>query len=229
LIEAILARQPKLHYQPIDISATILEQSARQLLWDYPELRITAQVGDYTRGLGSITREKEEKILALFLGSNIGNYIPADARSLLQDLRSSLRAGDAMLLGADLKKSAEILEAAYDDSLGVTSAFNLNLLSRINHELGANFNLARFAHRSFYNEKQGRIETYLVSRVSQKVSIERLGLEIEFQEGETIHTESSYKYDLPQLKALAEETGFHISRTWVDTGEKFSCSLWIAA
>jgi L-histidine Nalpha-methyltransferase len=229
LIDAILARQAELHYQPIDISATILEQSARQLLWDYPKLYITAQVGDYTRGFGSIIRQKLEKILVLFLGSNIGNYTPNDARVLLRDLRSSLRVGDGILLGADLKKSAEVLEAAYDDSLGVTSAFNMNLLSRINHELGADFDLARFAHRSFYNERRGRIETYLVSCVSQRVNIEKLALEIEFQEGETIHTESSYKYDLTQLKALAEETGFRSTRIWLDTEERFSCSLWIAA
>jgi dimethylhistidine N-methyltransferase len=228
LIEAIIARQSELHYQPIDISETILEQSAGKLLDDYSTLRITGRVGDYTRGLGSITRQGDERILILFLGSNIGNYTPVEARSLLGQIRSALRPGDGLLLGADLKKSIVELEAAYDDALGVTAAFNLNLLLRINRELGANFDLTGFEHRATYDVSEGRIEMHLVSRVAQTVEIDDLELQIGFEKGETIHTESSYKYDLDQLANLAEECGFKPARTWFDTEKKFSCSFWPA-
>jgi L-histidine Nalpha-methyltransferase len=228
LIEAILKRQNQLHYQPIDISSTILEQSAIMLLGYYQNLRITAQSADYTRGLHSILRNKGERLLILFLGSNIGNYKPDEALNLLRDIRHSVDNGDGLLLGADLKKSTAVLELAYDDLLGVTRAFNLNLLLRINRELGGNFDLTRFAHRATYNKELGCIETHLISRSAQKVIITALELQVDFFEGETIHTESSYKYDLSQLKALAEKSGFESTWTWLDKDERFSCNLWIA-
>lgn len=228
LIEAILARQSELHYQPIDISASILEQSSSKLLGDYSKLRITAQVNDYTRGLGSITRQDDERLLVLFLGSNIGNYAIDEARTLLSQIRGALRVGDGLLLGADLKKSPGVLEPAYADALGVTAAFNLNLLLRINRELDADFDLTRFEHRATYQERLGRVEIHLVSRTMQTVNIDKLGLQVEFQEGETIHTESSHKYDLNQLAVLAQETGFKPARTWFDTEKRFSCNFWSA-
>jgi L-histidine Nalpha-methyltransferase len=229
LIESLLARQKRLHYQPIDISATILEQSAGELLSAYPSLQITAQVGDYTWGLGSIARHAEERLLILFLGSNVGNYTPAEARSLLREIRSTLRPGDGLLLGADLKKPSHILELAYDDALGVTAAFNLNLLLRINRELGANFALSRFEHQAIYNEELGRVEMRLVSRTAQTVQIDKIDLKVEFQAAEAIHTESSYKYDLKELGLLAQQTGFKASRSWFDPERLFSCNFWLAA
>jgi dimethylhistidine N-methyltransferase len=229
LIEALIARQGRLHYQPIDISATMLEQSAQELLKIYPELQITAQACDYTRGLGTIERAADETILALFLGSNIGNYDPPEAIALLRQTRRTLRDGDGLLLGADLKKPTAILEAAYDDALGVTAAFNLNVLLRINRELGADFNLKQFRHRAIYNHEQGRIEMHLVSRRAQKIHLNALGLTIEMQEGETIHTENSYKYDLSQLNLMAEASGFSMKRVWMDAEERFSSSLWLAS
>jgi L-histidine Nalpha-methyltransferase len=228
LIEALLAQQGALHYQPIDISATILRESAAKLLGDYPELHITAQADDYTRGLSAIARQDGERILVLFLGSNIGNYTPAEANTLLQQIRQALRAGDGLLLGVDLKKSAAVLEPAYDDALGVTAAFNRNLLVRINRELGADFELAQFQHRARFNEVQSRIEAHLVSQRAQMVNISALNLTISFAEGETIHTENSYKYDLGQLGRLAELTGFKPARVWFDEREKFSCNFWLA-
>jgi dimethylhistidine N-methyltransferase len=228
LIEAILARQSELHYQPIDISATILEQSASKLLGDYPKLRITAQVNDYTRGLGSIARQDKERILVLFLGSNIGNYTPDEALLLLCQIRHALRAGDALLLGADLKKPAEVIVPAYNDALGVTAAFNMNLLLRINRELKADFDPNCFEHRATYNETLGRVEIYLVSRKAQIVHIDEIGLRVEFHEGETIHTENSYKYAPNQLTTLAEESGFKPIRIWFDAKKRFGCSLWRA-
>jgi L-histidine Nalpha-methyltransferase len=228
LIEAILARQERLHYRPIDISRTILEQSAGKLLGDYPNLYITAQVNDYTQGMSSMVRRDGERILVLFLGSNIGNYEPEEARSLLSQIRRALRPGDGLLLGADLKKSPGILEPAYNDSLGVTSAFNLNLLLRINRELEADFDLSRFEHRAHYNEREGRVEIYIISRAAQSVRIRKIGMQIDFREGEMIHTENSYKYDTDQLGGLARETGFKLQRTWFDSGNRFSCNFWWA-
>jgi L-histidine Nalpha-methyltransferase len=228
LIEAILARQERLHYRPIDISATILEQSGSKLLGDYSNLYITAQVGDYTQGLSSIVRRDGERILVLFLGSNIGNYKPEEGRSLLSQIRRALRPGDGLLLGADLKKSPSVLEPAYNDSLGVTSAFNLNLLLRINRELEGDFDLARFEHRAHYNERDGRVEIYIASRAANSVRIGKIGMQLDFREGELIHTENSYKYDTDQLGALAKETGFKPQRTWFDSGKRFSCNFWWA-
>jgi len=228
LIEAILKRQHQLHYQPIDISSTILEQSAIMLLGYYQNLRVTALAADYTRGLHSILRNKGEKVLILFLGSNIGNYKPDDALDLLKAIRKSIDNGDGLLLGADLKKSAAVLEPAYDDSLGVTKAFNLNLLLRINRELGGDFDVTSFAHRATYNQGLGCIETHLISRSAQSIGIAALGLQVDFYQGETIHTESSYKYDFSQLKSLAKSSGFESVGTWLDQNERFSCNLWIA-
>jgi dimethylhistidine N-methyltransferase len=232
LIEAILARQPKLCYQPIDISETILEQSAKQLLEDYSKLGITAHAADYTRGIASIARRDGEKVLALFLGSNIGNYTPDEARQLLRQIRAALRSGDGLLIGADLKKSREPLEAAYNDALGLTAAFSRNLLVRINRELNADFDLKRFKHRAFFNEEQSRIEIHLVSLADQTVDIlgaeSQPALQVEFQSGETIHTENSYKYDLEALATLARATGFTPSRVWFDSERRFSCNFWLA-
>jgi L-histidine Nalpha-methyltransferase len=232
LIEAILARQPRLCYQPIDISETILEQSAKQLLEDYSGLRITAHAADYTRGIASIERKDGEKVLALLLGSNIGNYMPDEARELLRQIRNSLRPGDGLLLGADLKKSRETLEAAYNDALNLTEAFSRNLLLRINRDLNADFDLRQFKHRAFFNEGQSRIEIHLVSLTEQIVYIRgadaQPALQVEFKSGETIHTENSYKYDLEALAALAKATGFTPSRVWFDSGGRFSCNFWLA-
>lgn len=229
LIEALLRHQSRLHYQPIDISATMLEQSARDLFRDYPQLQITAQASDYTEGLGQIERGDGERILALFLGSNIGNYDPPEALALLREMRHALRPGDGLLLGVDLKKSVPVLEAAYDDALGVTAAFNLNLLVRLNRELHADFDLSRFEHRAVYNRELSRVEMHLVSRAAQTIHLHAISLTVKMQEGETIHTESSYKYDHFQLTALAEAAGFRHDATWLDAQERFSCNLWLAA
>jgi L-histidine Nalpha-methyltransferase len=232
LIKAILARQSRLCYQPIDISETILEQSAKQLLEDYSGLRITAHAADYTRGIASIERKDGERVLALLLGSNIGNYMPEEARELLREVRKALRPGDGLLLGADLKKSRETLEAAYNDALNLTAAFSRNLLLRINRDLNADFDLRQFKHRAFFNEGQSRIEIHLVSLTEQTVNIrgaeDRPALQVEFKSGETIHTENSYKYDLEALAALAKATGFTPSRVWFDSGGRFSCNFWLA-
>jgi L-histidine N-alpha-methyltransferase len=229
IIEALLKRQQNLLYIPVDISATALEQSSRVLLQSYPDLKINAYASDYYDGMSALGKEPLGATLALFLGSNIGNFDVAGAHTFLRALRGVLKAGDALLLGADLRKEATILEDAYDDALGVTAAFNLNLLSRINREFEADFNLRAFRHQAIYNEELGRIEVYIVSRQQQTVSIRRLKMKIQFAEGERIHTENSYKYDLAGLSQLATATGYTRARTWLDQREQFSSNLFIAS
>ncbi|MEJ7616963.1 MAG: L-histidine N(alpha)-methyltransferase [Pyrinomonadaceae bacterium] len=231
LIEALLRQQGELLYTPVDISASALEGSARLLLNHYSALQVIAYAGDYERALASMRASKSAhgRKLVLFLGSNIGNFDDDEARRFLRSLRSTLDAGDALLVGADLKKDAATLEAAYDDELGVTAAFNLNVLMRINRELGANFDLRQFAHVAVYNEIAGRVEIYIESKAIQSVQIEKLNVEIHFALGERIHTENSYKYDVRQLATLAGSAGFALGDAWFDRAERFSSNLFVAA
>jgi dimethylhistidine N-methyltransferase len=230
LIEALLRRQRRLTYTPVDISTAALEESARALLRDYPALSVSAYASDYDAALPRLPENLGEgaRALVLFLGSNIGNFDRAEARDFLRRLRRVLRAGDRLLVGADLKKDPATLEAAYDDALGVTAAFNLNLLSRINRELQADFSLRAFRHVALYDEREGRVEMHLESARAQAVRVRALGLDVSFREGERLHTENSYKYDLAELSALAAETGFERARTWLDAGEQFSSNLFVA-
>src|SRR6476659_7374996 len=159
IIEALLRGQQELLFMPVDISATALESSSRILLQSYPRLTIEAYAADYFAGLAELGKKPRARTLALFLGSNISNFDLEEALRFLRALRSVLNKGDALLLGADLKKDPAVLEAAYNDALGVTSAFNLNVLARINRELDGTFDLRAFKHRAFYNEAWGRIES----------------------------------------------------------------------
>jgi dimethylhistidine N-methyltransferase len=231
IIEALLRRQPTLLYLPVDISASALNASADALLQSYPALQIEAYASDYNTALAHLTGERdarEERLLALFLGSNIGNFDRDGAGQFLRALRGVLRAGDALLVGADLKKDQATLEAAYDDALGVTAAFNLNQLVRLNREFDADFKLRAFRHVAEYNEAEGRVEIYIESKFAQVVSLPRLDMEITFAEGERVHTENSYKYDTNELDELAERTGFNCLRRWTDAAGRFSSNLFIA-
>jgi dimethylhistidine N-methyltransferase len=232
LIEALLANQSRLHYLPVDISDSSLELASQRLLRLYPGLRITAFAADYFTALQALAArvpaDTDCRTVALFLGSNIGNFGRDESRQFLHAVRKLLRPGDALLLGADLKKSRDVLIPAYDDSLGVTAAFNLNLLSRINRELGGNFDVSKFQHSAIFNEELGRIEIHLVSREPQVVRIRAIDLEITFAEGETIRTENSYKFDRDVLAVLARDTGFSLANTWYDDGHLFSFNLFVA-
>jgi L-histidine Nalpha-methyltransferase len=228
IIEALLRKQPELLFMPVDISASALDSSSRILLQSYPELSIEAYAADYFAGLTELGKKPRARTLALFLGSNISNFDPDGALKFLRALRQVLREGDALLLGADLKKDRSILEAAYNDALGVTAAFNLNVLARINRELGGNFDLRAFQHHAFYNEDLGRVEICIESLRAQTVSIRELEMEVEFAEGEQIHTENSYKYHLSDIAKLAAETGFTPARTWLDRKKQFSSNLLLA-
>jgi dimethylhistidine N-methyltransferase len=231
IIDALLEGQAGLTYVPVDISTAALEASASALLGDYAGLRVEAYAADYDAALPRLGggREEGSRALVLFLGSNVGNFDRGEARDFLARLRGVLRPGDRLLLGADLKKEAAVLEAAYDDALGVTAAFNLNLLARINRELGADFSLRDFRHVALYDGREGRVEMHLESLREQAVRVGALGLDVRFGAGERLHTENSYKYSLAELSALAAETGFESARTWLDSGERFGSSLFVAA
>lgn len=232
LIEALLSNQPRLHYLPVDISDSSLELASQRLLRLYPGLRITAFAADYFTALQALAArvpaDSDCRTVAVFLGSNIGNFGRDESREFLRAVRKLLRPKDALLLGADLKKSPEVLIPAYDDELGVTAAFNLNLLARINRELGGDFDVKKFQHSAVYNEELGRIEIYLVSRELQIVRIRAIDLEADFEEGETIRTENSYKFDVDQLAVLARDTGFLLGKTWFDRAHLFSFNLFVA-
>lgn len=228
LLDAALASQGALRYSPIDISRSALDATVQALNAEYPAIDVRAQATDYLEGLARFSRDGVARTLVLFLGSNVGNFEPFEARRTLRAVRNAIKPGDALLLGADMKKDITVLEAAYNDSLGVTSAFNKNLLLRINRELGGHFDLAAFAHRAYYNTAEGRIEMHLRSIGTQRVAVDGLGMEIEFANGETIHTESSYKYDAAQIIALAAATGFELKRTWSDRTDSFTSNLFIA-
>jgi L-histidine N-alpha-methyltransferase len=225
LVAAMLAGQPELHYVPIDISAAALESSAHAMLDLFPTIRITAIASDYEGALAHLGPRRGASRLALFLGSNVGNLDAPSARRFLSGVRATLVAGDALLLGADLKKERAVLDAAYDDPVGVTAAFNLNLLARINRELDATFDLGRFAHRARYDEREGCVRMHLVSLADQTVEVRALGMQIHFAEGETIHTEDSRKYDVEDLDRMAREAGFVRAETWLDREGRFSSSL----
>jgi L-histidine N-alpha-methyltransferase len=230
VIEALLGRQQSLLYVPVDISRTALEASAHALLDEYPRLRVEAYAGDYDAALTRLGegRDGRGRTLALFLGSNIGNFEAAEAGGFLRRVRGVLSPGDALLVGADLKKDAKILEAAYDDPLGVTAAFNLNVLARINRELDANFDLKSFRHVARYEESAGRVEMYVESERAQTVRVRALDLEVSFDAGERVHTENSHKYDAAEMSALARGAGFVVARSWRDAAELFSSNLLVA-
>lgn len=232
LIEALLGRQGRLDYLPVDISRPAIEQSGEKLLFAYPELRIEAWVGEFIPTLRALARQAPAppgtRTLVLFLGSTLGNLEPDERTGLLSAVRDLLRPGDSFLLGVDLRKAESVLVPAYDDPLGVTAAFNLNLLGRINRELGGGFDLAAFRHRARWNDELSRIEMHLESLRDQTVPIRGLGLEVSFAAGETIHTESSYKFETGQIERLAAATGFELRRAWTDGERRFGSHLLVA-
>ncbi len=231
LITEALRRHQELEYVPIDVSAAALESSAATLLRDFPNLRIRAIESDYEGALDRLAGETAAadegapRSLVIFLGSSIGNLDPAGAADLLRHVRRVLAPADAMLLGVDLAKSEDVLVPAYDDPLGVTAAFNLNLLVRINRELGGDFDLGCFRHLALFNAGESRIEMHLESRVAQRVRVRELGIDVDFDEGETIHTENSYKFSPEQIEGMCRSGGFSRARSWLDPQELFSLSL----
>ncbi|MCJ0762388.1 L-histidine N(alpha)-methyltransferase [Variovorax terrae] len=213
-------------YLPIDISAEHLGAAAASLRADYPALDVLPVAADYTRGLTlPAPAAGGGQRVGFFPGSTIGNFTPDEALQFLRLAARVLRGG-ALLLGADLVKDPAVLHAAYNDAQGVTAAFNLNLLARANRELGARFDLAQFSHSAFYNAPLRRIEMHLVSRRRQKVAL--CGECFEFAEGDSLHTENSYKFTLDGLRALAAQAGFRPGPVWTDPQHLFSLH-WLQA
>jgi dimethylhistidine N-methyltransferase len=228
VIEALLRQQPMLLFVPIDISASALDESSSALLQTYPALRIEAYAADYFDGLAALKPPDAGPVLVLFLGSNIGNFEKQAAANFLRAIRKVLRTGDALLLGADLKKDRQTLERAYNDSLGVTRAFILNQLARINREFGADFDLRAFDLVSVYDESVGRIDVYLESLRDQSVTVPALKLSLTLDAGERIHMENAYKYELEELSVMAQQSGFNLRQSWLDGQNRFSSNLFVA-
>lgn len=225
LLGAALAAQERLEYHPIDISPSALVASSSSLVAEFEKLSITAYASDYVEVLTSARLRTSKRVLALFLGSNLGNYPPDAAEALMRAMSSSFKPGDALLLGTDLKKDPAVLELAYNDPTGVTAAFNKNLLGRINRELGGTFDLDAFEHASRYDGARGSVDSYLVARRGMTVPIEALDTSVRFSAAETIHTESSYKFDAADIERLASRSGFRVAERWMDSAKRFVVSL----
>jgi dimethylhistidine N-methyltransferase len=228
LLEAMLRRSPRVRYVPIDISRSMLAESSRALIEEYDRLEVTAVAGEYGAGLDWLSRQPWREMLILWLGSNVGNFGREEAVLFLRDVRATMAPHDRLLIGIDLRKPRAELEAAYDDSAGVTAAFNKNLLARINRELGGHFDLEAFAHRAIWNERFGRMEMHLVAAQEQRVRIEALGLTVRFAAGETIWTESSYKYSVREIDELAAAAHLSVEARWLDPRARFCVNLFAA-
>ncbi len=230
LVRALVRGGKGLVTHLIDISQTALDQTERRLE-RYEGVSVVGHRTTYEAGLRRVAAQRapDSRLLVLFLGSNLGNFDPGAAGEFLGAIRQALRAGDLLLLGADLVKPEEDLLLAYDDPLGLTAAFNKNLLLRVNRELGGDFDLGGFDHRARFDAGRGRVEMYLVSRREQTVRIPGAGITVEFRPGEGLWTESSYKYTPEGVAALVEGAGFRLSRQWIETEARFALSLFRAA
>ena len=228
LLAAAARRQPQVLYQPIDVSASALEQAASSLPAVIPGVVVRPQIANYITNGYTIERPSEGGVLALYIGSSIGNFGPEEARSILRKLRKQVKnVGDAILIGVDLApnrhKTVEQLIAAYDDAAGVTAAFNKNILARLNRDLGADFDLDAFRHRAYWNPQDSRIEMHLVSTVAQTVTID--AERITFAPGESIHTENSYKFTERSFIELLYDSGYSAPQWFEDGDHRFVVAL----
>ncbi|NEX20336.1 L-histidine N(alpha)-methyltransferase [Thiorhodococcus mannitoliphagus] len=219
-IQTLLTALRPAVYVPVDISKEHLLESAQALAERFPDLRIRAACADYSGSFKLPLDSGWTQLAAFFPGSSIGNFEPSEARALLQRVAAVLGQGGRLLIGVDLRKDPSILNAAYNDAQGVTAAFNLNLLTRINRELGADFETSDFRHKAFFNVEVSRIEMHLESLCDQVVRV--AGREIPFGKGETIHTECSYKYSIADFQCLARDAGFESEQVWTDPEQLFS-------
>jgi L-histidine Nalpha-methyltransferase len=226
----------KMYYFPVDLSSTILEETINKLPNEFPSIDMLAIHSDYIQGIRMveevISNKEDSRIgplnkLILFLGSTIGNFEPKEASEFLKQIRSSIDNGNnnCLLIGFDLHKDSKILEAAYNDKNGITAKFNLNILSRINRELGGEFDLNKFSHSAFYNIKKRRIEMHLISKTDQNIKINSLRKRVSLRKDESIHTENSYKYSVSQIRELAESSGFKVEKNFLDKRSWFDLVL----
>ncbi|MGC2163439.1 MAG: L-histidine N(alpha)-methyltransferase [Silvibacterium sp.] len=224
LLSAAVRRQGTVDYVPIDVSESALAEAQAHLESEVPGVRVASRVADYTQGIAAIPAAGQRRMV-LYIGSSIGNFETADAVEVLREVRRRLAPGDWLLLGADRVKDPQTLLLAYDDADGITAEFNKNMLTRINRELGANFNTRLFRHRARWNEEHSRIEMHLESLIAQFVTVPSLDLEVRFGRGETIHTENSYKFTSEKVASIVERAGFQMERCWTDEREWFGVYL----
>lgn len=225
LLAAAVDRQDTVFYEPVDVSASALDEAQERIEREIPGVLVTPRVLDYTRGMELDPASPGERRLVLYIGSSIGNFEPEEAAKLLKNVRAALGPGDSLLLGVDLAKDEAALLSAYDDAAGVTAEFNLNVLTRLNRELGANFDLEAFVHRAVWNPERSRMEMHLQSRRAQTVRIPALEMDVAFAAGETIHTENSYKYRPGQAEDMLSGAGFAPDASWTDEQGRFLVCL----
>lgn len=224
LLDAAVKAQGKVEYVPIDVSSTALHDACASIAATQTNVTVTPVLANYVSETIDLA-PYDGPTLVLYIGSSIGNFLPDDQRSILRRLRKNLHFHDSLLLGVDLVKRESTLMAAYDDADGVTEAFNLNLLSRLNRELGANFDLACYKHRVVWNKEASRMEMYLECRQPQFVRIPAAHLSVALNKGERIHTENSYKFTPKMLKTLLRDSGFEEEAVWMDEKSWFAVSL----
>jgi L-histidine Nalpha-methyltransferase len=225
LLTAYSQLEDPLHYYPIDVSAGILHATALELLELYPQLKVCGVAGTYERALAKLPPRVIENRMLMFLGSTMGNLDDRSCDLFLTQVQQALQPGEFFLLGVDLQKPIDILEAAYNDSQGVTAAFNLNILSHLNHRFGGDFQIDNFAHLAFFNTAASQIEMHLKSLRTQSVKLAVLDLEISLQTGETIHTEISRKFNLPALTDTLTTHALKPLKTWTDSQSWFGLIL----
>jgi len=233
LLSAAVRRQGAVVYQPVDVSVTALEAAKKNILDHVPGVTVRSQNADYTSEPLPLNRLSNTRTLALYIGSSIGNFSPDESLAVLRNLRAQLVPGDRLLLGTDLapcpQKSVSAVVAAYNDSAGVTAAFNRNVLVRLNRELGADFNPDAFAHRALWNSAASRVEMHLVSLAAQQVHIPANSaggeLALGFAAGESIHTENSAKFTCSRVKNLLVAAAFRLTHIWQDSRRSFAVSL----
>lgn len=225
LLDAYQAQGHPLRYQPIDVSAGILVESAEQLLTDYPTLSVQALVGTYEQALSNLPPAALSQRLLFFLGNSLGNFTTQECDRFFTQITTVLNPGDYFLLGIDLKKDRDVLEAAYNDRQAVTAAFNLNMLAHLNRRFIGNFNLDAFHHQAIYNSLDSQIEMYLHCQQPQSVQLKKLDLNIELTEGEGIRTEISRKFDLNQMQQYLQTQGLSPIQIWTDPKQWFGVIL----
>ena len=225
IIEELLNQYDKVIYSPIDISKKMLKESSISLLEQYEDLEIVSIAAEYEEGLRQLDMRNEQPKLVLWLGSSIGNFEQQEAIRFLKNIKKTLSSKDFFLIGFDLRKEKSIIERAYNDSQGITAKFNLNLLSRINRELGGEFDLNTFQHKAAYNEEKSRIEMYLISTCEQDVYIADLNRSYHFKKNERVHTENSHKFSLKAIDRLADQVGMEIIEQWFDVKQYFNMTL----
>lgn len=224
LLDTYTELQGQFTYIPIDVSTTMLQATAWDLLADYPQLSIHALAGVYEIALHHLPPSHQQRLL-IFLGSTIGNLSPREEELFLQKIEQSLMPGDYFLLGVDLRKDIAVLDAAYNDRQGITAQFNRNILSHLNHRFNGNFNLDNFAHWAFYNQERHQIEMHLVSLEDQRVKLFDLDLEVAFLGQETMRTEISRKFDITDLTKQLHHCGLPVQRVWSDERGWFALIL----